>query len=234
MMFDMTKRKGGGGYTADDWTDRNMPVGEVKFKTAAIDNNYTQFNYFLYGRKGITTVDFGESTWLSDYLLVGSSVNKIIAPNVTKIGASGCTDCTRLEYVVLPSLIMMYASVFKGCTNIKAVDIGGTADSGQGFARGEAFSGDTKLNIVVLRANSVYPLSQISCFTNTPFASGKAGGTLYVPASLISSYESATNWSTILGYPNNQIKSIESTHTDPNAPVDLTLYYVDGTPIPTA
>jgi hypothetical protein len=30
---------------------------------------------------------------------------------------------------------------------------------------------------------------------------------------------------------NNQIKSIESTHADPNAPIDLTLYYADGTPI---
>lgn len=34
-------------------------------------------------------------------------------------------------------------------------------------------------------------------------------------------------------YTNNQIKSIESTHTDPNAPIDFTLYYADGTPIPT-
>ena len=56
---------------------------------------------------------------------------------------------------------------------------------------------------------------------------------LYVPNDLISSYQSASNWSTILGYANNQIKSIESTHTDPNAPIDLTLYYIDGTPIPT-
>lgn len=229
----MTRRNGGGGYTADDWTDRNMPVGEVKLFTAAIDNNYTQFNYLLYGRMGITTVDLGESTWLSDSLLQGSSVEGIIAPKVIKIGASGAHSCTNLVYAIFPKLKMMYSTVFKGCTNLLAADIGGEAGTGEGFARGDAFNGDTKLNIVVLRANSVYPLSLISNFTGTPFASGKAGGTLYVPASLISSYESATNWSTILGYPNNQIKSIESTHTDPNAPIDLTLYYADGTPIPT-
>ena len=36
-----------------------------------------------------------------------------------------------------------------------------------------------------------------------------SAGTLYVPNDLIASYQSASNWSTILGYTNNQIKKIE-------------------------
>lgn len=87
------------------------------------------------------------------------------------------------------------------------------------------------LNTLVIRQNTVAQLAIVNHFNNTPFASGGDGGTLYVPQALISSYQSASNWSTLLGYANNQIKSIESTHTDPTAPIDLTLYYVDGTPI---
>ena len=92
------------------------------------------------------------------------------------------------------------------------------------------FRNATSLKYLVLRKTSVVPTNTNS-YTGTPFPSDGTGGTLYVPASLIASYQAAANWSTILGYANNQIKSIESTHTDPDAPIDLTLYYGDGTPI---
>ena len=96
-----------------------------------------------------------------------------------------------------------------------------------------AFRYNTAMKYLVLRNSTLTTLGATNVFSGTRFDSGKSGGTLYVPNDLISSYQSASNWSTILGYANNQIKSIESTHTDPNAPIDLTLYYIDGTPIPT-
>ena len=85
------------------------------------------------------------------------------------------------------------------------------------------------------------PLGNINAFANTPFKSGGTGGTIYIPKSLYdhlgdgtaNDYKAATNWSTVDGYGTITWKSIESTHTDPNAPIDLTLYYADGTPIPT-
>lgn len=85
------------------------------------------------------------------------------------------------------------------------------------------FNGCSALSVLVLRHSSVVSLANINAFTNTPFASGKAGGTLYVPQSLISSYQSATNWSTILGYANNQILPIEGSAYETQ--------YADGTPI---
>lgn len=58
---------------------------------------------------------------------------------------------------------------------------------------------------------------------STQFASNGTGGTLYVPQALISSYQSATNWSTILGYANNSIQAIEGSQYEN--------YYADGTPM---
>ena len=65
-------------------------------------------------------------------------------------------------------------------------------------------------------------LSNVNAFTGA-FASGGTGGTLYVPQALIASYQSATNWSTILGYANNQILPIEGSIYETQ--------YADGTPI---
>lgn len=57
----------------------------------------------------------------------------------------------------------------------------------------------------------------------TPFASGGTGGTLYVPNALKSSYQSASNWSTILGYATNSIQAIEGSYYE--------THYADGTVI---
>ena len=170
----------------------------------------------------------------TDYLAYRCNNNaeySYFSVDVTNL-SSGCfRDASNLTSLVLPKLETVQNTnyICAGCTKLSCVDFGMP-----NRIAGQMFYNDSALNVIVLRAPSVVPLvSQNALNNNTPFASGKAGGTLYVPSSLISSYQSATNWSTILGYANNQIKSIESTHTDPNAPIDLTLYYADGTLIPT-
>ena len=163
-------------------------------------------NNIMNGRTGITKVFLSNAD----------------APNSSFYG------CTGLQYAVLVKGGVSAANAFSGCSNLLA------ADMGRNISGVYAFYKCAKLKTIVLRKSTVASLSNTSnVFTNSPFDSGKSGGTLYVPNDLISSYQSASNWSTILGYPNNQIKSIESTHTDPDAPIDLTLYYIDGTPIPT-
>lgn len=237
VIFDMTKRKGGG-YTADDWFDLSKPVG-----VAASDLSSISGAYLLYGRSGITELNLPNCTRMINETMFQSmsGLTKINAPLLKDIPHNEFKTCTNLEYIVFPKGRYVGNSSFASCSKLKAADFGGAPETSSvglvGFGGTSSFS-QTALNILVLRnarANGTSPwaLSNINVFNNTPFSSGGTGGTLYVPASLIPAYESATNWSTILGYPNNQIKSIESTHTDPNAPVDLTLYYVDGTPIPT-
>ena len=63
--------------------------------------------------------------------------------------------------------------------------------------------------IILRNSNAVVTLNNVGDLGVTPFASNGAGGTLYVPSALIASYQSATNWSTILGYANNSIEAIE-------------------------
>jgi hypothetical protein len=49
------------------------------------------------------------------------------------------------------------------------------------------------LTTVILRSESLCTLENVSAFNGTPIASGT--GCIYVPAALVNSYKTATNWS---------------------------------------
>lgn len=235
ITFDYANNKGfadaiaaiptGGGF---DFFDASQPSGAVSSTVTAIPQ------YCIYGRTGITSLSL---------------------PNLQAVPSHGLQGCTSVQHIDCgTATVAAYAQqAFQGCTALQAFALKCPSSQKQtianecfalcsaleildlmiaGTSQNHGFNTCSSLKILVLRRpDTISNLSAINWFTNTPFASGGSGGTLYVPASLISAYQSASNWSTILGYANNQIKSIESTHTDPTAPIDLTLYYGDGTPI---
>ena len=236
---------GGGGISADDIAEHNIS-GNITLSSAT-NIKYSAF----YGNK-ITGVAsdtvthlygacFRSCSLLSDVSLPNlttlhddrifqdcTSLAKVYFPKLSSsIVNYSFTGCTSLLSVVLPLARAINTQAFNGCTALTSFDNG---DSSNNIAA-STFNNCSHLSIVCIRGSAVKTLSNINAFSGTPFASGGTGGTLYVPQAQIASYQSASNWSTILGYANNQIKSIESTHTDPTAPIDLTLYYADGTPI---
>jgi hypothetical protein len=111
-------------------------------------------------------------------------------------------------------------SVFTHCDYAKVID--SYKYSGSGIST-NLFYRCKSLNTLIIRNTALVALGSLTAFTYTPFASDGTGGTLYVPSSLIAIYQSATNWSTILGYENNQILPIEGSIYDG--------YYADGSPI---
>lgn len=235
MIFDMTKRKsgGGGGYTAGDFLDLSKPTGAI----VSTLNQNTQYAVGpirpMSDSSGITSVSLPNTKWLpSNFAKSCTNLTQVDCPSLVGLNSNAFYG-SGLVNVVFPSLNGFSVYSFQNCRNLETVDVGRNVTATFLYIYGDSFKGCSKLGIFVLRATNCYSLTNISAFADTPFANGGTGGTLYVPNDLISSYQSATNWSEILGYSNNQIKSIESTHTDPNAPIDLTLYYVDGTPIPT-
>ena len=152
-------------------------------------------------------------------------MNAIFLPNATTTSANSTAGtqafgwCTSLKTAVIGQPHYLGQEMFRNDTALTAVDLGSTATR---FVTA-LFSGCTKLNVLVIRRNGVCALLYTNAFDNTPFASGKAGGTLYVPQAQIAAYQAATNWSTILGYSTNSIQAIEGSAYE-NA-------YVDGTPI---
>ena len=167
-------------------------------------------------------------------------------PNVTSLSQQAFLRMPNLTHIHLKKVnstgVGSYGHVFNGCAQLTVAVfealgnmLGGgnhynntrlTVYDGYGGAisGGSVFQGCSNLITVILRrTDSVTTLANTSTFTGTPFASSGTGGTLYVPSALISSYESATNWSTILGYTNNSIQAIEGSQYEN--------YYADGTAI---
>lgn len=160
--------------------------------------------------------------------LRGTSFNlsTIFLKNLVSLTLAYCFGNTKVQTIVLPSLetVTSAAYYFSGASSLTKVDIGPSFSTESAGVRNNTFNGASAMNVLILRKTSeIVPLQNISAFTNTPFASGKAGGTLYVPSALKSSYQSASNWSTILGYATNSIQAIEGSA--------YATAYADGTPI---
>lgn len=174
----------------------------------------------LWARKSLTKFTGNNITEVGDYAFYGCSMlAEFNAKNIKKISDNAFEKC--IFPAVFPSLTNNLSfSLYNWKGTI--ADIGGTLSQ----ITNSAFNTATNMNVLVIRKTAgVVSLGNLNVFSGTPFASGAAGGTLYVPSALISSYQSETNWSTILGYANNQILPIEGSIYETQ--------YADGTPIPT-
>ena len=158
--------------------------------------------------------------YVDDYMLYNCVNLRIVNFQSLLDSANGLLEKTNVEVVVLPSIKTVYARAFRDVTSLRVFD--GLILTG--FTNQNNFNGCANFDTLIIRkSDGVASLANINNFTGTPFASGGSGGTLYVPSALIASYQSATNWSTILGYANNQILSIEGSIYETQ--------YADGTPI---
>ena len=225
-----------GGYTIDDIAMRDLSATEIVLPNATYIAPYTFYgltNITSVSAPYVTNFCCnGTASTAGSHVFYGcTSLRSVDLPSFSNPGTGGYQfyGCTSLQS------IHFYTSsigthMFEGCTSLSTVvlefqDSTANGGNGSGFVSCTSlvavdwntkrihtteFSGATNLAVLVLRReSSVTTLSNINAFTNTPFASGKAGGTIYVPSDLVSSYESATNWSTILGYETNQILPIE-------------------------
>ena len=103
------------------------------------------------------------------------------------IGNSAFQNCTSLSQISLPECVSVGSYAFQNCTSLsqiilpKCVNIGGSC------------FGNTILESLTLLSTSVCTLANTAAFTGTPIASGT--GSIYVPANLVSDYQTATRWS---------------------------------------
>lgn len=118
-------------------------------------------------------------------------------------------------------------NAFDGCISLEKVDWSGNGLNGGMFVKCSSLT-----TLILRRSSSIVSVASNS-FNNTPFASGKTGGTIYIPKVLYDhlgdgtslDYKSATNWSTYDGY-----------GTITWMPIEGSIYetqYADGTPIST-
>lgn len=213
LNFPLAYQTGITSFTADNVTSMPAQSSSPMFKNCTNLSNISMKNF---------TYFFNSSSVFENCTSLETITSKNF-PNVTSwYGNKSFKGCTNLRLFCLPKLgtdhvRYLHPGHFESCTNLEIVDM----------AQLNRILGNTFLNSgvqkIIIRVNTVATLDALNAFNGTPFASGGTGGTLYVPSALISSYESATNWSTILSYENNQILPIEGSQYETQ--------YADGTPI---
>ena len=166
-------------------------------------------------------LDLGGSAWKERSFNSATALTSVFLENVGSGTGQYCFyNCKGLVTAVLKARVTfaLPSHTFNSCDHMTALDLTDFT-----LGSGSSLINASVLATLVIRNTSVAALGNTNVFNGTPFASGGTGGTLYVPSSLISSYQSAANWSTILGYANNSIQAIEG------SPYETA--YVDGTPI---
>lgn len=171
--------------------------GCTKLRSASLPNVKQIENYVFNNCSNLEAFDFSEITTINGASAFYNNIKLVgvYAPKAT-IGAFGSLQfggCTALLFSRAPnhpSSSVIRAQCYQGCTSLKLVDCG----SASSFSVGENFKGCTSLEVIILRRTV-----GITALGNTNNFSGVSQNVkVYVPSALKSTYESATNWSTLV------------------------------------
>ena len=167
--------------------------------------------------KSVTAVQHSTLTEIGQYSLRDcKSLTTVDVPAVTEIGSYAFYNCSKLASVNVPLAETIGQYAFYGCTELKSLNfpsaksLSSRAVSSSNLEMldlgvctsldANSLNGCSSLDTIILRSTTLCSLGDVTAFTNTCFAYGKAGGTIYVPSSLLNSYKTATNWSAVVGY----------------------------------
>ena len=204
--FAILKKLAGGGGGSGDHADEDAIVSRTitdytNDRVMSIGQSAFRYCYAL------TTVDFSQATSIGEHAFDRcNNLTSANFPAATSIGLNAFEYCTNLTSADFSAATSIGQSALFYCTNLTSANFPAATSIGSG-----AFSYCSKLTSLILRVTTqVCTLSNTSAFNNTPIKSGT--GYIYVPAALIDSYKTATNWTTYA----NQFRALES-------------YTVDGT-----
>ena len=143
----------------------------------------------------LTSVNFPSCTYISGYAFSGcSNLSTANFPACKTISTSAFAGCYNLTSVNFPSCIIIGGYAFISCRSLPAASFPMCQS-----IDGGAFSKCYKLLSLYLTGSSIPSLTASTVFYSTPIAgytasTGGVYGSIYVPASLLTAYQSATNW----------------------------------------
>jgi len=134
----------------------------------------------------ITSFSSDTITSIGNYAFNGcSALTTVNFPEVTSIGTRAFYGCSALTTADFPKATSIGDSMFYDCVRLTTVDFPEVTSIGS-----NAFRSCTTLTTVILRKNQVATLGS-NAFLSAPNA------IIYVPDGLVTSYQSATNWSSL-------------------------------------
>lgn len=209
--------QGGGGISVDDLATNTAPSGAV-----TLSSSVTQINTYAFANKPVTSVSGSGVTTINGNAFTNTQITEInstMFPSLTAFAISALEGMPQLQRVYLTGAAQYLRNLyllrnnnnsikvarfpyctggtnqqaFGSCYALKVVDVG-PIDS---IAVNWAYNARA-LQTLILRKPEVIPIGNVNAFVNTPLRGYNGlSATVYVPQSLISSYQTASNWSTI-------------------------------------
>lgn len=185
---------------------------------------YCAFSYCA----NLTNINFPVCTSIEDYAFDRcTKLTNASFPGCMIIGISAFQYCYNLTSASFPACTSIGSAAFSRCSSLTSIyfgkDIPSTSTSTKAYIDPYAFRYCSKLTNLTLYYPSVATLSNINAFQNTPMSvSTLTGsfGSIYVPASLVAAYKSATNWATYA----DRITAIPGTENNDDG---LITFYID-------
>lgn len=169
----------------------------------------------LDGCTGLTSLNFPVLTG-AEYGVFSNCYNitSVNMPLLKNLGQFGMSNLNKLTTLSLPELESVESSALRGMSALASVNLPKVKSIGSTGMFGckalpvidfpllssiaeLAFASCSVLATLILRSSTVCTLANTTAFNGTPFASNGSGGTVYVPAALVESYQTAANWSTL-------------------------------------
>lgn len=185
-------------YCCSSLTEANFPaVTNMGGNTFSSCRNLITANFpvasvvassMFFDCSSLTTVSFPEATSIGFSAFYGC--NKLTTANfplVKTLNSNVFRECSSLTTISFPAATSIGGSAFRSCANLTTVSFP-VAKS----IASCAFQDCTKLTTVYL-IGSLCTLSNSNAFSNAGITS--AAGSIYVPASLLTSYKTAAQWS---------------------------------------
>lgn len=185
---------------------------EISLEKLTVLSNYTFQNCKKLTRinlPNIKSFNSGSQSYGYTFNNVGTDSTerfKLILPNLNSIGINrGIFEGCGASVISLPRMTGAtgYSDCFKEC-NAEIIDLGSSI-----AMYASTFTNAKKLKTLIIRKSSVLSVVNLSMFTGTPFATDGSGGKIYVPKSLIETYQNATNWSVLYNAGTLEIKALE-------------------------
>lgn len=123
-------------------------------------------------------------------------------PKCTYLRPAAFCSCSNLTSINFPKCTYIEMQAFYKCSNLISISFPGCTSIGN-----YAFNGCSSLTTIILGYSSIVKLNHSNAFYSTPMSTSSYTGTygsIYVPASLVSAYKSAPQWS----YYSSRITSI--------------------------
>lgn len=204
---------GNGGWMPEDFNldyfdeiNVSVPVGmspyslAMKTLSGTIDGGAATKvgSYTFYYQSYITSVAFASATTIQTYAFYYCSrLTSYSLPKATTLYAYAFAYCTTLPTAIFPSVTNISSNAFLCNYSISEASFGNVT-----MISTSAFRSCRKLLSLNLTKCTAVPTLGTGVFYSTPISgyttsTGGVSGSIYVPASLYSSWSTATNWSAV-------------------------------------